>query len=95
MIPFSLKQIFLGEPDGRKEALYRPDFEKFFFDYQNIAEEAINPKNFLFLGRKGSGKTILAEYIKKQASTEPCHFCEIRSYKEFKFQELVHFKSRS
>lgn len=91
---YVLKDIFLGEPDGKKEALYHSNFEHFFFDYQNIAEEVRNPKTYLVLGRKGSGKTILAEFIRKKAANEPCHYCEIRSYKEFKFQEISHFKTK-
>lgn len=93
MKAFELKEIFLGEPDGKKEALYKSDFEKYFFNLSNIVEEAQKPKNFLFLGRKGSGKTLLAEYLKK-ISYGPTNFSEIRSYKDFKFQELVHFKAK-
>lgn len=93
MKAFELKEIFLGEPDGKKEALYKADFEKYFFNFSNIVEDALKPKSFLFLGRKGSGKTILAEYLKK-ISQGPTNFSEIRSYKDFKFQELVHFKAK-
>ena len=89
---YQLKEIFLGEPDGKKEALYKSDFEKYFYNFNNVIEEALNPKNFLILGRKGSGKTILAEYLKK-ITQGPLNFSEVRSYKEFKFQELVHFKT--
>ncbi len=94
MYRYQLKDIFLGEPDGKKEALYHDNFEHYFYDYQNISEAADNPKNFLILGRKGSGKTILAEYLKKKSINESCNFCEIRSYKDFKFQELIHFKAK-
>ncbi len=47
----------------------------------------------MVLGRKGSGKTYLGQYIKKMSESDPLHFCEISSYKNFKFQELVHLKS--
>jgi hypothetical protein len=93
MRAFELKDIFLGEPDGKKEALYKTDFDKYFFNFSNIVENALKQKTFLILGRKGSGKTILAEYLKK-ISHGPLNFSEIRSYKDFKFQELVHFKSK-
>lgn len=91
---FRLKDIFLGLNDGKKEALYKEDFERFFFDYQNMYEQAVSKEKFLILGRKGSGKTILAEYVRKRAESDPCHFCEIRSYKDFRFHELMQLKSR-
>jgi hypothetical protein len=45
------------------------------------------------LGRKGSGKTYLGQYIKKKAELDPVHFCDVSSYKDFKFQELIQLKS--
>lgn len=93
MSDYFLADVFLGENDGKKEALYRSDFERFFYDYNNIYENTLKNQNFLVLGRKGSGKTILAEFIKKQAQKEPQWFCEICSYKDFKFHELINLKS--
>lgn len=88
-----LKDIYLGINDGKKEALYRNDFENFFFDYQNIYEQAIRPEKYIILGKKGSGKTILAEYINKKSFSNSNWFSEIRSYKDFQFHELIHLKS--
>ncbi|QEM68565.1 hypothetical protein FO488_10540 [Geobacter sp. FeAm09] len=87
-----LSDIYLGVNDGKKEARYKADFEKYFFDYNNLHEHVLDPAVFLILGRKGSGKTILAEYIKKTCSG-PTFFIDIRSYKDFRFHELVHLKS--
>lgn len=87
-----LSDIYLGVNDGKKEARYKADFEKYFFDYNNLHERVLEPAIFLILGRKGSGKTILAEYIKKTCSGA-ISFIDIRSYKDFKFHELVHLKS--
>jgi hypothetical protein len=88
-----LKELYLGENDGKKEAVYRNDFERYFIDIDNNFEKLKNKKYFLVLGRKGSGKTYLGQYIKKMSEQEPLHFCEISSYKNFKFQELVHLKT--
>lgn len=88
-----LRDIYLGENDGKKEAVYRSDFEKFFVDIDENYEKIQDKKNFLVLGRKGSGKTFFGQYIKKLSESDPLHFCEISSYKDFKFQELVHLKS--
>lgn len=83
----------MGENDGRKEAAYRPDFDKFFVDIDKNVEKIANPKIFLVLGRKGSGKTFFGYYLKKLKDENPLSFCNISSYKDFKFQELVHLKS--
>lgn len=93
MYKYSLRDVFLGINDGKKEALLRNDFEKYFYDHQNIIEQALSKEKFLILGKKGSGKTILAEYINKTAKTKADWFTEIRSYKECKFHELIQLKS--
>lgn len=88
-----LKNIYLGENDGKKEAAYKNDFEKFFVDIDENFEKIQNKKYFLVLGRKGAGKTYFGQYIKKMALVDPLHFCDISSYKEFKFHELIQLKS--
>ncbi|KXI31053.1 hypothetical protein AX660_00675 [Paraglaciecola hydrolytica] len=88
-----LQDIYLGENDGKKEAVYRSDFERYFIDIDYNFEKLQIDKYFLVLGRKGSGKTYLGQYIKKMAASDPLHFCDVSSYKDFKFQELVQLKS--
>lgn len=86
-----LSDIYLGVNDGKKEALYRQDFEKYFVDYNNNYNDILKAEKYIILGRKGSGKTILAEYIRKQSENNPLWFCEIKSYKDFRFHELTNF----
>lgn len=93
MNDFKLSDIYLGINDGKKEALYRQDFEKFFIDHDNMFEEVIKPNNFLILGRKGSGKTILAQYVKKISLNDSNWFCDVISYKDFRFHELLQLKT--
>jgi hypothetical protein len=93
MHKLKIKNVYLGINDGKKEALYKNDFENYFFDYNNMYEQATSKEIFLILGKKGSGKTLLAEYIKKISRPDPQWFCEVRSYKEFKFHELVQLKT--
>jgi hypothetical protein len=92
MLKYSLKDFYLGNSDGKKEAQYKEDFEQYFYDYDNLYERAITKEKYLILGRKGTGKTLLAEIIKKTLSNSN-YFCEICSYKEFKFHELLILKS--
>jgi len=93
MKEIELKNIYLGENDGKKESVYKSDFEKFFMDIDKISEKVKEKKYFVILGRKGSGKTYFAQYIKKTSDSDPLHFCDVKSYKDFKFQELVQLKS--
>lgn len=93
MTNLTLKDIYLGEPDGKKEARYRPDFDSFFFNYDSIYEKAMMQKTELIIGQKGSGKSLLAELIRKKENELENHFSDIISYKKFKFQELIHFRS--
>jgi hypothetical protein len=93
MAAYTLSNFYLGENDGKKEAVYRADFEKYFFDYNNIYQQALKPQTFIILGKKGSGKTILAEYITKVSKDDPLCFYTINSYKDFKFHELINLKS--
>lgn len=94
MIKVPLGKIYLGINDGKKEALYREDFENYFFDYQNMYEESTKIDKFIIIGKKGSGKTILAEYINKKNQNYAKKSCsEIRSYKDFQFHELIHLKN--
>lgn len=90
---YSLKDFYVGQSDGKKEALYKKDFENYFYDYNGIYKTATTDKTFLILGRKGTGKSILAEFLHKQSLKEPNWFCQICSYKEFKFHELTHLKN--
>lgn len=93
MNKFKISDIYLGVNDGKKEALYRDDFENYFIEYNNNYKEILKPEKYLIIGRKGSGKTILAEYVRKQSQLDSNWFCDIKSYKDFRFHELVNFKT--
>lgn len=93
MTQLRLSDIYLGVNDGKKEALYKQDFEKYFVDYNNNYTDILKPEKYIILGRKGAGKTILAEYIKKQSENNALWFCDIKSYKDFRFHELINFKT--
>ena len=90
---YQIKDFFLGKNDGKKEARYKQDFDLYFYDHNNIYKKIMEPDKCLVLGKKGTGKTILGEYMKKQASASADWFCEMCSYKDFTFQELIHLKS--
>ncbi|QYJ70267.1 hypothetical protein K0H59_14675 [Shewanella sp. FJAT-51649] len=93
MNQLELKELYLGQNDGKKEAIYKDNFEEFFINENGIFDQIQRKEKFLVLGRKGSGKTFLAHYMKKVSSKNKSWNCEIRSYKDFKFQELVNLKT--
>lgn len=91
---YKLAEIFMGYNDGKKEAAYKEDFELFYFNNDRNYEKILEVDKFLLLGKKGTGKSLLAEYIKKKSQTSSEWFCKISSYKKFNFHELVYLKSR-
>ncbi|OEE38676.1 P-loop ATPase, Sll1717 family [Vibrio anguillarum] len=93
MNQLELKDLYLGQNDGKKEAIYKDNFEEFFINENSILDQVQRKEKFLVLGRKGSGKTFLAHYMKKISTRNDSWNCDIRSYKDFKFQELVHLQT--
>lgn len=85
---YKIADLFIGYNDGKKEAERRSGFEQYYFNYNGLYEKILQNDKFLLLGKKGTGKSILGEYINKQASLQSNWFCKIASYKEFRFHEL-------
>lgn len=85
---YKLQDIKLGEVDGKRERMALPNFDEFYYDYNGIIKKALNPLNFVVAGKKGSGKTLLAEYLKKYFSKNDLHFLSMQSYKSFSLNEL-------
>lgn len=92
---YKLRDMFIGFNDGKKEASRIKDFEQYYFDYKGNVEKIISSEKFLLLGKKGTGKSLLAEYIKKKSLLESNWFCKLASYKEFNFHELAYLKTNS
>jgi len=89
---YRLDEIFFGMSDGKKEALIRPNFQDYYYEYENIVQKALIPSNFLVLGKKGTGKSLLGEYLVK--ITQPTEgVSDIISFKEFRFHKIRELKS--
>lgn len=88
---FNLKKLEFGRNDGKKEAEL-DDFESLYYDYNGLLHDSLDKFKFLVLGRKGTGKTLLAEMIKKKADGVDNWFCKIDNYKQFKIEELKKLK---
>ncbi|MGY0393956.1 P-loop ATPase, Sll1717 family [Fusobacterium sp. SYSU M8A802] len=89
---YFLKNIILGEGDAKRELITlkksSKNFEDYYYDHNNISEKVMDPLIYLILGKKGTGKTLLAEYLKKKASYDPLFFVKMESYKKFSLTEL-------
>lgn len=94
---YTLKDIVLGDGDAKRELIAlkksNKNFEDYYYDYNNISERVMDSLNYLVLGKKGTGKTLLAEYIKNKASYDPLFFVKMESYKTFSLTELIALKN--
>lgn len=89
---FTLKNINLGKIAGENEASYLENFEKFFYDDQEYSKEVLEPNIYFVIGRKGTGKSLLAYYIRKIHKQQPQRVTETISLKIFKFNLLSEFR---
>lgn len=70
-IVVKLKEIYFGDVEGKDEVKeLRKDFTSVFYKDNQIYCNLENPKVFLIVGRKGTGKTLLAEYYKEKNNTD-------------------------
>ena len=91
---FNLGKLSFGKNDGKNEAKMA-EFENLFYDYDNIYCKALDDFNFLILGRKGTGKTLLAEYIKKQSDKVLNWVTKLDNNKKFNIEHLKLLKSQN
>ena len=94
MSNFTLNKLVFGKNDGKREAQI-DDFENLFYDFDSLYYRAIDKTKFLVLGRKGTGKTLLAELIKKRADGVDNWICSLGNYKKFCLEKLRSLKSNT
>ena len=91
---YHLEDIQLGNISGENEADYMEDFENLYYDGENFTTEALEPRVFFIIGRKGAGKTLLARYLQKIHSNCYNKFSKVISFRNFKFFELLEFRQK-
>ncbi len=60
-----LGKIFFGDVDGDSEAK-RKNFDELFYGDKDIYDQLIEENKFLIVGRKGTGKSFLGNYLKNK-----------------------------
>lgn len=68
--------FYFGKSESEGESSYKKSSNTLFDDYLDILPK-IGDGCFIITGRKGSGKSAIAKYIKDNATFEDSMFCEI------------------
>ena len=89
---YALKDIYVGTEDGKTEASVRKDFERLFYNFDNLLGRIQEPLVFLVSGRKGTGKTYFAQYLHRTWSGSTS-FCEPVSFADFQIATLSTLKT--
>ena len=92
-IKYKIGDIFLGEADGEDEALTQSNFHEFYYDYDGIIRKVMQPLKYLILGKKGTGKTLLGEYINLKLNEENKSISKIIPFNDFRMHMLRELKS--
>ncbi len=82
--------FFIGAPEAEAEtsATSAMQLGEVFSDFLNILPR-LRTEKFILLGRKGSGKTAIAEYIAGIASKDPNTFCDFVRRADFTLEDNV------
>lgn len=85
-----MNQTLKSIADNWKLEAKLEDTEKYFFNFKEV-DGIINQNNCYVIGRKGSGKSAICEYIVKKK--EHNFFSTKLSFKNFPFNELYHLEN--
>lgn len=92
MINLTLKDLYFGDIDGTDEAKNKNLFETFYNLEDDYVENITKNKYFLISGKKGTGKTLLAHYIKNCLEMNKSSICTIKNLEGFKIQKSLLIK---
>ncbi|WP_341201110.1 P-loop ATPase, Sll1717 family [Planomicrobium okeanokoites] len=88
-----LKEIYIGNIDGEEESS-RTNFEQLFYTKNSKFNDIMRPEKFIITGRKGTGKTILANYIVKKINENKKSYSRVLRKNDFKLQKLIDLEYR-
>lgn len=90
LINFKIVDFFFWESDWEKEAIYHPDFEKYYYTDIWYHEKLLNKKYWLVLWKKWTWKSILWRYFNNLIKNKGW-ISEIISYRDFRYNILTWF----
>ncbi|HHR6575331.1 TPA: P-loop ATPase, Sll1717 family [Providencia alcalifaciens] len=86
-----IREFKIGEVYGENEVQYVDNYSNYFYDLNNSLEKLDKKNKMVVIGRKGTGKTLLANvFCEKKLKDNK--IAVVESLKEFVFHELTHFQ---
>jgi hypothetical protein len=84
------KNFFIGTPEAEGETTHNSKIKlgEIFGDYLNVFPE-LDSEKFIITGRKGAGKSAIAEFIYYSASNDPNAFCEFIKTRDLDSSKIV------
>jgi hypothetical protein len=80
--------FYFGTSESEGESSYKKSDNTVFDDYLDILPK-IGEGCFIITGRKGSGKSAIAKYIKENATSDNSAFCEIVKSDAIKLEKQI------
>lgn len=87
-VNYKLSDIDLGSIDGEEESSSE-NFSRLFYTQNSKYSDIMKRSKFIISGRKGTGKTILANYIVKELDDEKNTISKIFNKSDFNLQKLI------
>ncbi|EIJ0947507.1 hypothetical protein LH710_003401 [Vibrio vulnificus] len=91
MLKPKINTIQFGDVYAENEILFLKNYENYFYNIGNCIEKIQSQKKFVVVGRKGTGKTLLAHVVCERNRKQSL-IAEVESLKDFVFHELIHFQ---
>lgn len=84
------RNFFIGTPEAEGETTHNSKIKlgEIFGDYLNVFPE-LDSEKFIITGRKGAGKSAIAEFIYYSASNDPNAFCEFIKTRDLDCHKIV------
>lgn len=85
-----LNELYIGEVYAENEVKFLEQFKSFYYDINSVSKRILDKRKYVVIGRKGTGKTLLANVI-CESLKEEYSITKVESLKEFVFHELTNF----
>lgn len=88
------KGFCIGIPEAEAEATTASiKLDSLFVDYFDVLKQ-LNNEKFIVLGRKGTGKSAIGEYILSLAKDEPNMFCDFVKKDDVDIEKIVQIRKQ-